>query len=82
MTRPPEPDARVVDDKMAQARKRAGRIQNDAAPDKASTEAIDTEDRQKERATTDKENDKSRGNGDDAIEDAAVSGQPDKKEDR
>jgi hypothetical protein len=43
----PEPDARVVDDKMAEARERAGRIEKEAGrtPDRAEDAAIDTEDK-------------------------------------
>lgn len=63
----PEPDARVVDDKMAEARERAERI-GGAISGNAESEAVNATGRQK---TT---NGKSRGNGDDTIADASLSG--------
>jgi hypothetical protein len=76
--RPDDPDAGIVDDKMAQARERAGRIEKDAGTtsNKAQDAAVDTEDRQSERDAVRSENGKSRGNGDDAIEDGSLSGRP------
>jgi hypothetical protein len=65
MSPKPEPDARVVDDKVAVAHERADRIEKDAgAPlDKAQDAAIDTEDRQNEREAADVENLKVPGDG-------------------
>jgi hypothetical protein len=73
-----DPDAGVVDDKTAEACERAGRIEKDARTpsNRAQDAAVDTEGRQRERDAVRSESGKSRGNGDDAIEDASLSGRP------
>jgi hypothetical protein len=75
--RPDDPDAGMVDERK-NARERIGSVEADAAPtsDKAQDAAVDTEDRQNEREAARSENGKSRGNGDDAIEDGSLSGRP------
>ena len=74
--RPDDPDAGMVDQRSA--REQIGSVEADAAStsNTAQDAAVDTEDRQDERETTRSENGKSRGNGDDAIEDGSLSGRP------
>jgi hypothetical protein len=63
--RPDDPDAAILDIKMGEARKPAGRIDKEAGTtsDKSQDAAVETEDRQNEREAADVENLKVPGDG-------------------